>query len=186
LLELVVVWWSTLRSYEETVVTVLNQEIEWTTIAVNQDILHAFQGIASKTLLSPGTMLCRFITCESKKRNIPGNETFKSPWWLDWSSAFTEITRWKTANNTLKYVIRDRMAVTASFNRELDSLVQIILTKPVYGWKGITRHQYDSVSRLKYRGGGEQFFVPNLSSENSGLSSDVAYVHCFTAIESLG
>jgi hypothetical protein len=166
-------------------VAILNQQLEWNDTAISPDTRLAFRGNPVKVLLQPGAMLCRFITTESKKKNIPGNETFKSPWWMDWNSAFTEITRWRTAKAMPKDVIRARMAVTTKFNRELDSLVQIILTKPVYAWKGIARHQDDAVRGVTYLGGGEQFFLPNLSSDSQGLSSSVAYMHCFTAIESL-
>jgi hypothetical protein len=165
--------------------TVLNQEMEWSAIRVDPEIRLAFTGTPNKVLLNPGTMLCRFITCESKAKKIPGNQTFRSPWWLEWNSAFKEISRWKTLNKTPKDVIRARMAVTATFNRELDSLVQIILTQPVYGWKGIVRHQFDSVSNVTHLGGGEQIFVPHLASDQTGYSSGFAYMHCFTAIESL-
>jgi hypothetical protein len=67
--------------------TILNQELEWREIALDPNTRDAFRDPPSKTLLDPGTMLCRFITTESKKRNIRGNETFRSAWWLDWGSA---------------------------------------------------------------------------------------------------
>ena len=63
--------------------------------------------------------------------------------------------------------------------------MQIILTQPVYAWKGIAQHQDDNRRGVTYLGGGEQFFLPNLASDPNGLSSNVAHLHCFTAIESL-
>lgn len=59
-------------------------------------------------------------------------------------------------------------------------LAQIILTKQVYAWKGPARHQEDSAQGITYLGGGEQLYVPNLASDAQGLSSNVAYLHCFT------
>ncbi len=38
---------------------------------------------------------------------------------------------------------------------------------------------------ITYLGGGEQFHLPNLASDAQRLSSNVAYLHCFTAVESL-
>ena len=137
-------------------------------------------------MLQPGTILCRFITTESEKKAIPGNETFKSARWLGWGSAFAEISHWRAARVSPKEVIRGRMAVTNQFNRELDSIVQIILTKSVYAWKGLVRHQNDAVRQVTYLGGAEQLYIPNLASDPGGLSSDVAYMHCFTSIDSLG
>jgi hypothetical protein len=165
---------------------ILNQQLEWHNIASTAEIRDAFRGTPVKLLLESGAMLCRFITTESKQKLIRGNETFKSPWWLEWKTASAEIHRWSSAKVSPKDVIRGRMAVTTQFNQNLDSLVQIILSEPVYAWKGIVRHQADTVLRITYIGGAQQLFVPNLSSDGSGLSSPVAYMHCFTAIDSIG
>ena len=165
---------------------ILNQELEWREVALAPDTRNGFREPPAKVLLKPGTMLCRFITTKSKKKHIPGNETFKGAWWLDWSSAIAELNRWRTAKVLPKNVIRGRMAVCTQFNRKLDSLVQVVLTNPVYAWKGLARYQDDSVRRITCLGGGEQLFIPNLPSDDSGLSSAVAHMHCFTAIDSLG
>ena len=162
---------------------VLNEEFEWDEIASKNDRL-AFKGTPKKTLLSSGLMICRFITTSSDP-NGDGNATFGSPWWTDWDTAFAEITRWKTAWSSPRQIIRGRWAIPKRFSRELDSLVQIILTKPVYAWKGVARYQDDPIRLITYLGGAEQLFLPNLASNKDGLSSDVAYMHCFTGIESL-
>jgi hypothetical protein len=164
---------------------VLNEELDWRTLSMDPDTTRGFRGTPVKVLLDPGKTLCRFITTESKMKGIPGNHTFKSSWWLDWASAMVEIKHWKTVKVMAKDVIRGRLAVTTQFNRELDSLVQIILTKPVYAWKGTAAHQDDTIRRVTYLGGGEQLLVPNLASDRDGLSSAVAYMHCFTSVESL-
>jgi hypothetical protein len=104
---------------------------------------------------------------------------------MDWSATASELARWKTRKANPKDVIRARLAVTTDFSQQLDSLVQIIMTQPVYAWKGLAQHQGDKVRRMSYLGGGEQFFLPNLASDREGLSSGVAYMHCFTAIESI-
>ena len=93
------------------------------------------------------------------------------------------LSRFKTLAPT--DVVRAKLAVTEEFSRELDSLVQIILTEPVYAWKGIAQYQNDKASRVTYIGGGTQFYLPNLASDAQGLSSSVAYMHCFTSVESL-
>lgn len=165
--------------------TILNQNLDWNQISSNPDVRRAFRGTPVKTLLPAGQMLCRFITTESKRKGIPGNNTFFSPWWMDWSTTASELARWKTAKAKPKDVIRARLAVTTDFSQQLDSLVQIILTQPVYAWKGFALHQDDEFRRVTYLGGGEQFFLPNLASDREGMSSSVAYMHCFTAIESL-
>lgn len=163
----------------------LNQNLEWKQISANPDIRAAFRGTPSKTLLPAGQMLCRFITTESRKTRVPGTNTFLSPWWMDWSMTASELARWKTAKAKPKDIIRARLAVTTDFSQQLDSLVQIILTQSVYAWKGLARHQDDKLRRVTYLGGGEQLFLPNLASDPLGMSSGVAYMHCFTAIESL-
>jgi hypothetical protein len=164
--------------------TILNEELEWDDIASDDDRL-AFKGALQKILLPHEMMLCRFITTHSKIKDIPGNATFGSPWWTDWDTAFAEITRWRTAWSSPRQIIRGRWAIPKRFSRELDSLVQIILTKPVYAWKGIARYQDDPIRLITYLGGAEQLFVPNLASNKGGLSSDMAYMHCFSSIESL-
>ena len=118
---------------------ILNEQLDWNRIAVDASIREAFQGTPTKTLLSPQKMLCRFITTESAKKKIRGNNTFFSPWWMDWSTTVSMLARWKAVSTT--EAVRARMAVTEEFSQELDSLVQIILTKPVYAWKGIAKHQ---------------------------------------------
>ena len=131
-------------------------------------------------------MLCRFITTESVCKGIRGNETFKSPWWMDWSATVSMLARWKTMPKVSpKDVIRARMAVPEAFSQELDSLVQIILTQPAYAWKGVAQSQDDDARKVTYLGGGEQFYLPNLASDPSGLSSKTAYLHCFTSVDSL-
>jgi hypothetical protein len=163
---------------------VLNEHLDWHTLSKDPGIANAFRGTPVKTLLDPPNMLCRFITAESKKHGIRGNETFNSPWWLEWSTAAAEIHQWKAHNAQVKDVIRGRFAVTTKFSQELDSLVQIQLTKPVYCWKGIVKHQADAVRGVTYLGGGEQLYLPHLASDKDGLSSDVAQMHYFGFVAS--
>jgi hypothetical protein len=163
---------------------ILNDDLEWQKIVTDYpDVARAFRGIPGKTLVQPRHMLCRFITTESEKRGIRGNEIFKSPWWMDWNAAVSMLTRFKAAK--VANVVRGRMAVPRAFSEELDSLAQIILTKPVYAWKGVARHQDDRALQITYIGGGEQYYLPNLSSDPKGLSSAVSYLHCFTSVDSL-
>jgi hypothetical protein len=82
-------------------------------------------------------------------------------------------------------VVRARMAVRQAFSEKLDSLVQIIFTKPVYAWRGIAQFQNDAARGVMYLGGGEQFYIANLASDHRGLSSNVAYLQCFTSVDSL-
>jgi len=166
--------------------SILNQDLDWSQIALNPGVRRAFRGAPVKTQIPVGAMLCRFITTESKKKGIRGNEIFFSPWWMDWSTTASMLAQWKTAKAATREVIRGRLAVTTEMNQELDSLVQIILTKPAYAWKGIAHYQDDNVRKVTYLGGGEQFYLPNLASDAQGLSSGVAYLHCFTAVEALG
>jgi hypothetical protein len=165
--------------------TILNEGLEWREIALQTELERAFRGTPVKTLFSPGALLCRFITTESEKNKIRGNEIFKSPWWMGWTAAIKEIKHWSASGATPKDVVRGRMAVTSDFNSELDSVVQIILTKPVYAWRGFARHQADTLRRVTYLGGGEQLYLPNLAADDKGLSSAVARMHCLTAVEFL-
>lgn len=162
----------------------LNENLEWSQIIAKrpQDGL-AFRRAPEKVLLPKDEMLCRFITTESKRKGIPGNHVFFSPWWTKWRATVAMLSRFKSV--VPKDVVRARLAVTQEFSRELDSLVQIILIEPVYAWKGITQHQNDDATGVTYIGGEAQLYVPNLASDAEGLSSRVAYIHSFTSIESL-
>ena len=171
---------------------ILNEDLDWNQVATDPALQRAFRGTPVKTLLPEGRMLCRFITTETSKRisvsiirRTPGTNTFLSPWWTDWNTTASELTRWKAAKATARDVIRARLAVTIAFSRELDSLVQIILTQRVYAWKGLAQYQDDTVAKVTYLGGAEQYFLPNLACDKEGLSSKVAYMHSFTGIESL-
>ena len=163
---------------------ILNENLEWNQIAAAKpkDGL-AFRGVPEKVLLAKDQMLCRFITTESKRKGIPGTHVFFSPWWTEWRATVAMLSRFKSV--APKDVVRAKLAVTEEFSRELDSLVQIILTEPVYAWKGIAQYQNDDASGVTYIGGETQFYVPNLASDGQGLSSRVAYMHSFTSVDSL-
>jgi hypothetical protein len=164
---------------------ILNETLGWKGIVVSHpDVGRAFRGTPEKTLLAANTMLCRFITTESKKKGIPGNHVFFSPWWMEWTATVGMLSRLKGV--APKSVVRAKLAVISDFSRELDSLVQIILTQPVYAWMGFAQYQNDDASRVTYLGGGTQLYLPNLASDAQGLSSNVAYMHCFTSVDSLG
>lgn len=61
------------------------------------------------------------------------------------------LARWnRTGTVAPSDVIRARMAVPQVFSQKLDSVVQIILTKPVYAWKGIAHFQNDSARGVTY------------------------------------
>lgn len=164
---------------------ILNENLEWRDIATaHPEVVRAFRSVPIKKLVQPGRMLCRFITTESKKKGIRGNEIFKSAWWMDWETSVGMLARWKS-KAAPKDVIRPKMAVPEAFSQELDSLVQIIFAKPAYAWKGIAQYQNDSAQGITYLGGGEQYYLPNLASDANGLSSNLANLHCFTSVDSL-
>jgi hypothetical protein len=166
--------------------SILNENLEWNHLAAkDRNLQQAFSHPPDKIQLPVGSMLCRFITTESVKKGIRGNEIFNSPWWADWSGTVTMLKRWGGPNIDMRNVVRGRLAITSQFNQQMDSVVQIILTAPVVAWKGTTHYQTDNLARVTYIGGGTQFFVPNLAADLQGLSSQVAYLHCFTSIESL-
>ena len=165
--------------------SILNEHLEWEQIKLDPRTTGSFRHDPKKTLLDPRQMLCRFITAESQAKNIPGNETFFSPRWMDWNTTASMLARWRTVSISPRDVVRARLAVTTTMSRCLDSLVQIILTKPVYAWKGIARYQDDNFRKVTYLAGGVQIYLPNLASDRLGLKSDVAYMHCFTSVESL-
>ena len=163
---------------------ILNENLDWNQIiAAKPNDGLAFRRAPEKTLVDKGEMLCRFITMESQSKGIPGNHVFFSPWWMEWGTAVAMLSRFKSV--APKDVVRAKLAITQDFSRELDSLVQIILTEPVFAWKGIAQYQDDKISRVTYIGGGTQFYLPNLASDAHGLSSQVAYIHSFTSVDSL-
>ena len=163
---------------------ILNENLDWNSIvAAHPDVGRAFRGLPGKALLSQGQMLCRFITTESKRKGIPGNHVFFSSWWMEWRTTVAMLNRFKGI--APKDVVRAKLAITEKFSRQLDSLVQIILTEPVYAWKGTALYQGDDASGVTYIGGGTQLYVPNLASDAQGLSSRVAYLHSFTSVDSL-
>ncbi len=162
---------------------ILNEQLEWKDIvAANPNARTAFRGEPKKELLKKGQVLCRVITTEPEKKK-PGTNIFPSSWWMEWTAAWEMISRFSPVPP--REVVRAKWAVTEPFSRELDGLVQIILTQPVYCWKGMAQHQEDKARRVTYLGGGTQLYIPNLAADPAGLSSRVAYMHCFTSTESL-
>ena len=162
---------------------ILNEGLEWANFASKPGLQNAFRGVPSKTLIPAGKMLCRFITTEDKQRGTGGNEILLSPWWSDWNTTAGMLSKWKTSKSSPRQIIRARLAITSDFSENLDALVQIILTQPVYAWEGIARHQAESKGNLVYLGGGTQYFLPNLAGGK--FSSNVASVHCFSWVDSL-
>lgn len=159
---------------------ILNEQLDWSTF--NADVHEAFRFPPKKVLLDPQTLLCRFIAVDSAGGDRRGR-IFNSPWWLNWTSALAELAHW--AHVAPREVIRARLAITSQFNPEIDSLAQIILDRPVFAWQGKAKYQNDEGRRVTFIGGGEQFFLPNLASDTSGLHSPYADLHCFTSIDSL-
>jgi hypothetical protein len=164
---------------------ILNEEFEWRHFERNPDIRDAFRGAPVKTLLPASQMLCRFITTETGKPTYPDSGIYSSPWWTDWSTTAEMLHRWKTAGASPVDIIRGLLAVTTGFSAKLDGMVQIILTQPVYAWKGPARHQSEKSSSLSYIGGGEQFFLPNLVKDRRSLNCPVAYMHCYCSVDTL-
>jgi hypothetical protein len=154
---------------EGCIMPILNENLDWNQLAANPGVRQAFRGIPAKTLIPANEMLCRFITTTTDIKRIPGTDIF-DPWWTEWGATVSMLDRWKTAKATPTDVIRAKLAVTTDFSQELDSLVQIILTKPVYAWKGIAQYQDDKNRGVTYIGGGSQFFLPNLASDSQGGS----------------
>jgi hypothetical protein len=163
---------------------ILNENLNWQDFA-NPDLQRAFQRTPEKCLLPVDQLLCRFITAESQKHGTRGNEIFLSPWWSDWNKTAGMIGQWSSQGASARNVIRAKLAITQRFSEKLDGLVQIVLTKPVYCWKGPARHQEDKLQKVTYLGGGEQYFLPNLASDKQGLSSNVAHMHSWSWVDSL-
>lgn len=164
---------------------ILNETIHWAQFAANPDLQKAFRGTPTKTLIPAASVLARFITTESKKKGTRGNEIYLSPWWSEWSTTVGEVHKWSSMGATAREVIRARFAVTSEFSQELDSLVLIVMKKPVYAWKGVARHQDDDNRKVTYLGGATQLFLPNLASDSQGLSSAVADLRSFTSVDEL-
>lgn len=173
---------------------ILNENLDWGHLGRSPDVRDAFLGVPAKTLIPAGQLLCRFITTKSKVREDEDSGIYSSPWWTDWSATAALLDRWKSARIKPKDVLRGKLAITHEFSTELDSLVQIILTLPVYAWKGIARYQEDKSLKVTYLGGAEQFFLPNLAGDpdrptlvpnRSALTSKVAYLHCFSSVDML-
>jgi hypothetical protein len=164
---------------------ILNADLDWKNLAATFALHTVFRGEPRKVLVGRGHMLCRFITTEPKSQATPGTETFKGCWWMDWGTTSRMLAHWKAKSASTRDVIRARLAVTSEFSQKLDGLVQIILTEPVYAWKGIARQQPDASLGVTYMGGGEQIYLPNLASDPLGLSSRVALMHSFTATDLL-
>jgi hypothetical protein len=95
------------------------------------------------------------------------------------------LAHWRTQHAGAKDVIRARLAVTSQFSQELDSLVQIILTKAGLCLEGPSASPGRLIVRRDLPRRREQLYLPNLASDARGLSSNVACLHCFTAVESL-
>lgn len=164
---------------------ILNANLDWSSFANSPGVQSAFRGTPVKTLIPAGRLLCRFITAESKKNGIPGNEIYLGPWWTEWSSTAKMLNDWKTSKSTPRDILRGRLAVTKAFSSHMDGMVQVALTQPVYAWKGPARYQTDKRAKVTYLGGGEQLFLPNLASDRTGVTSNVAQMHCWSWVDSL-
>ena len=164
---------------------ILNEQFEWSDFKANPKIRDAFLGMPAKTLIPAKRLLCRFISTGATPTDPNGTEIYLGPWWTEWESTAKLLHKWKTAAATPREVLRAELAVTRDFSRKFDGLVQIVLTQPVYAWRGPARHQEDKQLKVTYLGGGEQLFLPNLASDRTGERSDVAYMHCFSWVDSL-
>lgn len=92
----------------------------------------------------------------------------------------------RRAKAPLQQAVRARLAITEAFNPMMQFFCQIIISRPIYGWKGFARHQPEKGGNLIYMGGAEQIYLPNLVSAYHSVSSDYAYIHHFGAADSLG
>ncbi len=154
--------------------SILNENLNWEQIkASDGKAKGSFDGYPSKTMYWPSQMLVRAITMDSKK-NI-----FSSPWWMDWNEVNQALSLSSRYNIVPSEMLRGELAIAPKFNPKLDGLVQIILSKPVYVWKGKASSQKVEERMLCLIGGGSQLYIPNLKADEFGLFSNFAPRGCF-------
>lgn len=137
----------------------------------------AFSRYPQRTLFAANTEFFRLVSIKDK--NIKGNETFGSPWWLTRSALHRIIKRSDQKLLGISDVARIRLGVPKSINPNMDWLCVIYLTQRAFGWIGIASRQLASEkANIYYAAGEEQVFLPNLAS-SSAMSSDFAKMRFF-------
>ena len=130
----------------------------------------AFHGKPDKKRLDPPCRLFRIST-------LPDDRVFHGVWWFS-----QEVFQWlmqESGGNRMALVKLARMhlAVKFGWSSGMRHIYVIELTRPVYAWVGPARAQKETAAHLKHvrwPGGAEQIFLPNLASKEYRLASDHA------------
>jgi hypothetical protein len=124
----------------------------------------------------------RFISCANQRTGDKGNQIFGSPWWFS-----KETFKWIMAHADprglgIGDVARIHLAVPKEFNLKMEWICVIFLVESVYGWSGkAARQLVTQKSNLYFGGGGNQIFLPNLSTDPSKITSRYARMRFFGA-----
>jgi len=127
-------------------------EVRWLTMRkTSYDALLSFRDMPSKVLLPVGTKLFRLVALAA------GNE-FDGVWWTP-ESVFNEVRMQVNSAShgsgrlLRNYIAQDLALPSGDFQL---AVLEIQLTRPVYGWKGIASGLFGRP------GGKEQIYLPNL------------------------
>lgn len=158
---------------------ILNENYDFQRSASPEDRT-AFRSQPRKTLFSPNTEFCRFVTAENPRTGEKGNQVFGSPWWFS-KEIFRKLVNLADPKNLgIGDVARIGLAVPKQFNPKMEWIAIIYLTQSVYGWSGVAARQLASPAANIYLAGGlEQVFLPNLATAPSGMASDYARMRYF-------
>lgn len=146
---------------------------------------NAFAGAPRKIRLEAGTLLVRVITTEKKDRTSglitrPGTNLLSAAWWQRELGFGAIIAALEAHGGNATELLRASLAVPEIFSKSLDGWVKIELTAPAFCWSGIAAAQLDPINHMWYPGGGEQIFLPFLTSTRDSTSSAYARIAQFS------
>lgn len=130
----------------------------------------AFHGKPEKRRINPPQLLFRIST-------LPDDRVFHGVWWFS-----HDIFQWlmqESGGDRKAFVklARIHLAVKLGWSSGMRHIYVIQLTQPVYAWVGPARAQQETTAHLKHvkwPGGAEQIYLPNLASKEYRLASDHA------------
>jgi hypothetical protein len=150
----------------------------------------AFRGRPIKTQFNRGDAFVRVISTEHGGEK--GTGIFSSPWWQREQSFYKLLRDFRGVEPV--QIMRGKLGIALTYSPRLDGLVQIVLTRRVYGWIGLAEHQEEPLTKLCYIGGAEQVLLPNLDARENfppyvrierALSSSFAYMRSYNWIADL-
>jgi hypothetical protein len=118
-----------------------------------------FHGKPERKRLEANQRLYRLVT-------LVDNAIYRGEWWMS-EAAYQQLLD-GAGGDRAKFVeiARDHMAIKMAWSSGMRFLIQVRLKQPVIAWVGPARAQRESMAGMKdvrYAGGAEQIWLPNLA-----------------------